>query len=92
LLPIDHKAGFDLVLLPFDRMPVRTSKDLGLALLARRAELDLTQQDVANVIGVNRRVIGELEAGKDTVQLRIALAAASAVGLDIELHSRGGAP
>jgi hypothetical protein len=42
-------------------------------------------------MSLNRRVIGRLEAGKDTVQLRIALEAARAVGLDIELRSRGGA-
>jgi len=80
-----------MVLLPIDRMKVATPTDLGLALLRRRAELHLTQQDVADVIGVNRRVIGQLEAGKETVRLKIALDAARAVGLDIELRSRGGA-
>jgi DNA-binding XRE family transcriptional regulator len=92
LLLIDHINCIDLVLLPFDHMLVRTPEDLARALFRRRAELRLTQQDIANVIGVNRRVIGELEAGKDTVQLKIALAAANAVGLDIELRPRGGSP
>jgi DNA-binding XRE family transcriptional regulator len=78
-------------LLPFDRMIARTPTDFGAALRRRRNELHLAQQDVADVIGVNRRVIGQLEAGKDTVQLKIALEAARAVGLDIELRSRGGA-
>jgi len=41
------------------------------------------------VIGVNRRVIGELEGGKGTVQLRIAMEVARVLGLDIELEPRG---
>lgn len=91
LLPIDRICRICLLLLPFDRMVIRTPTDFGAALRRRRAELHLAQQDVADVIGVNRRVIGQLEAGKDTVQLKIALEAARAVGLDIELCARGGA-
>jgi HTH-type transcriptional regulator/antitoxin HipB len=68
---------------------VMTAAELGAALRRRRRELNLAQEDVANVIGVNRRVIGELEGGKDTVQLKIALEAARAVGLDIHLQPRG---
>jgi HTH-type transcriptional regulator/antitoxin HipB len=68
---------------------VMTPAELGAALRRRRRELNLAQEDVANVIGVNRRVIGELEGGKDTVQLKIALEAARAVGLDIHLQPRG---
>ncbi len=41
------------------------------------------------MIGVNRRVIGELERGKGTVQLRIAMEVARVLGLDIELAPRG---
>jgi DNA-binding XRE family transcriptional regulator len=69
-------------------MMIRTSIELVNALRARRRELNLTQEDVVNVIGVNRRVIGELERGKGTVQLQIAMEAARALGLDIELAPR----
>lgn len=68
---------------------VMTAADLGAAIRQRRRELNLAQEDVANVIGVNRRVIGQLESGKETVQLKIALEAARAVGLDIHLQPRG---
>jgi DNA-binding XRE family transcriptional regulator len=68
---------------------VMTAAELGAALRHRRRELSLSQEDVANVIGVNRRVIGELESGKGTVQLRIALGFAAAVGLDLHLQPRG---
>jgi DNA-binding XRE family transcriptional regulator len=70
-------------------MIVRISIELGNALRARRRELGLTQEEVAGVIGVNRRVIGELERGKGTVQLRIAMEVARVLGLDIELEPRG---
>jgi HTH-type transcriptional regulator/antitoxin HipB len=65
-----------------------TAAELGAALRRRRRELQLSQEDIANVIGVNRRVIGELENGKDTVQLKIALDAVGAVDIDIQLEPR----
>lgn len=90
MLPIDRIMSRGLVLLPVDHMErVMTATELGAALRRRRRELDLAQEDVANVIGVNRRVIGELEGGKGTVQLKIALEAARAVGLDVHLQPRG---
>jgi HTH-type transcriptional regulator / antitoxin HipB len=81
---------WDLVLLPIDPMIVRTSIDLGNALRARRRELGLAQEEISGVVGVNRRVIGELERGKGTVQLQIAMEVARVLGLDIELEPRGG--
>lgn len=68
-----------------------TPTRFGTELRRRRTELRLSQQEIADVIGVNRRVIGELEAGKDTVQLKIALDTARALGLDLELRPRGAA-
>ena len=55
---------------------------------ARRRELGLSQSALADVVGVNRRVIGELERGKPTVQLGIALRVAAALGLDVRLDER----
>ncbi|HEV7771161.1 MAG TPA: helix-turn-helix domain-containing protein [Solirubrobacterales bacterium] len=62
---------------------------LGEAIRARRRRLKITQDDLALSIGVNRRVIGQLEGGKETVQLDIALRAARAVGLDVGVQERG---
>lgn len=64
---------------------------LGTAIRERRGELKLTQDDLALAIGVNRRVIGQLEGGKETVQLGIALKAARAVGLNVGVEARGDA-
>jgi HTH-type transcriptional regulator / antitoxin HipB len=70
-------------------MLVRVPIEFGEALRLRRHDLNLTQEDIASVIGVNRRVISELERGKGTVQLQIAMEAARALGLNIELEPRG---
>jgi predicted transcriptional regulator len=43
----------------------------------------------ADAVGVNRRVIGELERGKSTVQLEIALRVAEALGVDLSFSVRG---
>jgi transcriptional regulator with XRE-family HTH domain len=69
-------------------MLVGSPQDYGRRLRARRRELRLSQSEVADAIGVNRRVIGELENGKTTVRLEIAIDAARAIGLDLELTPR----
>jgi HTH-type transcriptional regulator / antitoxin HipB len=63
--------------------------DLGAAIRARRSALGITQDDLALSIGVNRKVIGQLERGKETVRLDIALSAARALGLNIGVEARG---
>lgn len=69
-------------------MSQSTPQDFGQHIRDRRKRLGLSQGDVADVVGVNRRVIGELERGKPTVQLNIALRVAEAVGFDVELRER----
>ena len=61
---------------------------LGAAIRARRQHLRLSQQALAELAGVNRRVVGELERGKQTVQLRIALRIARTLGLDLTVEDR----
>jgi HTH-type transcriptional regulator/antitoxin HipB len=61
---------------------------LGAAIRARRRQLQLTQDEVAAVVGVDRRVVSQLERGKSTVYLTIALRVAEALGLDIRLEPR----
>ncbi|HSC21265.1 MAG TPA: helix-turn-helix domain-containing protein [Solirubrobacterales bacterium] len=62
---------------------------LGASIRARRRELGVTQDDLAASIGVSRRVIGQLENGKETVHVGIVLRAARAVGLDVGVQPRG---
>lgn len=65
------------------------TSDFGTRIRVRREQLNLTQGGLADVVGVNRRVIGELERGKPSVQLAIALRVAEALGMDVRLEERG---
>jgi len=66
--------------------------ELGAAIRERRRRLGITQDDLGASIGVNRRVIGQLEKGKKTVHVDIVLRAARAVGLDVGVEPRGKSP
>lgn len=68
---------------------ISNPESFGRRIRDRRQSLGLSQSALADVVGVNRRVIGELERGKPSVQLDIALRVAEAVGLDVVLHERG---
>lgn len=87
LLPIGSTRPLVSVLLPIGIMD-SDPQDFGQRIRRRRLELGISQQALADVVGVNRRVVGELERGKSSVQLGIALRAAEALGLDIILHER----
>lgn len=67
---------------------IGSSFEFGAEIRRRRKVLGLSQQQLADSIGVARRVVGELERGKGTVRLEIAIAAARAVGLDIVVRDR----
>jgi DNA-binding XRE family transcriptional regulator len=70
-------------------MKTSSASDFGARLRSRRRELTISQTALADIIGVNRRVVGELERGKGSVRLQIALDAARALGLDVHLDERG---
>lgn len=71
-------------------MEVTTSPiELGAAIRERRRQLSITQDDLAATIDVNRKVIGQLEKGKETVHVGIVLRAARAVGLEVGVVRRG---
>jgi HTH-type transcriptional regulator / antitoxin HipB len=63
--------------------------ELGAAIRARRRLLMITQDELATSIGVSRRVIGQMENGKETVHVGIVLRAARAVGLNVGVEPRG---
>lgn len=71
---------------------VTSSADLGAAIRERRKKLGVTQDELAASIGVNRRVVGQLEGGKKTVHVDIVLRAARAVGLNVGVEARGKPP
>lgn len=69
-------------------MIVNDTADLGRAIHARRRQLGLTQEALADITGRHRRVISEIERGKRSVQLQIAIDVCRALGLNIELTPR----
>jgi len=66
-----------------------TPERLGAAIRERRRKLGITQDDLGASVGVNRKVIGQLENGKETVHVGIVLRAAGAVGLNVGVEQRG---
>jgi len=66
-------------------MSVAANNLRGLATVIRdrRKALRLTQQDLADLCGVQRQTIGRLEAADPTVALGTAMAVADALGLEL---------
>lgn len=62
--------------------------DLGAALRARRLELGMTQQDLADELGLSRQRVSALETGQ-IGQARLLFEAAEALGLDLVALPRG---
>ncbi len=63
-------------------------EEIGIEIRRRRKVLRLTQADVAELIGVNRRLVSEVERGSSSVTLRNLIAICDAVGLDIVSRPR----
>ena len=59
----------------------RLAQEFGDCVRRRRKALGLTQEDLATMIGTNRRFVSELERGKGTSYIGPALAAAEALGV-----------
>ncbi len=64
-----------------------TAEDgFGGSVRARRQQLGLRQDDLADLAGVSERFVYALENGKRSVQLDKVLAVLAALGLHLELH------
>ena len=64
-----------------------TAASFGAALRGARQEAGMTQQQLADAVGTNRRTIVRLEAGS-AVSMEVAVDAVRAVGRDIALIPR----
>lgn len=74
------------VLLPIGS--IENAKALGQQVRAARRTVGLTQQDLADACGVGRRFISELEAGKPTARLGLALNVIQNLGLKLRIEKR----
>lgn len=65
-------------------MTVRSVRDLAAAVRGRRADLGISQEELARRAGVSRKWVYEFEAGKPGVELAFTLRVLDALGLAIE--------
>ncbi|MCB1280952.1 MAG: helix-turn-helix transcriptional regulator [Salinibacterium sp.] len=61
---------------------LRAAGDFGLAIQQARLERGLSQNDLANVVGVPQSTISQLESGASTIFLRRLLTIARATGVE----------
>lgn len=66
-------------------MVVRTAGDLGKLIRARRRQLGLGQQDLADRVGVSRLWIVEFERGKPRAEVGLVLRTLTALGLELDI-------
>jgi y4mF family transcriptional regulator len=63
-------------------------RQLAAAVRARRADLRLSQQDLADMAGVSERFVRFVEQGKQSLRLDTLLALLDTLGLELELGTR----
>jgi HTH-type transcriptional regulator / antitoxin HipB len=69
-------------------MTVRSIRDLAAAVHGRRADLGLSQAELASRAGVSRKWIYEFEAGKSTAGIGTLLRVFDALGLALDVAPR----
>jgi y4mF family transcriptional regulator len=73
-------------------MLIRTTRDLGHLIRDRRSRMGLTQAALADVVGVSRKWIVELEAGKRSADISLILRTLRALGMDLDVRDRSTKP
>jgi y4mF family transcriptional regulator len=68
---------------------VTSPKDIGQLIRQRRKQAGLTLKDAAGLAGVGVRFLSELERGKPTLQMGLALEVLQLFGLELHVHARG---
>jgi HTH-type transcriptional regulator / antitoxin HipB len=69
-------------------MYIRRAGDLGALVRDKRKAANLTQGDLAARLGTSQRWISELERGKPTAELEMALRALHALGLSLTVETQ----
>jgi HTH-type transcriptional regulator/antitoxin HipB len=73
-----------------DAIPIETAADLGRIVRSARKQAGFDQAKTAGLAGVGTRFLGELERGKGTLRLGLALQVLHRLGLEIWVRPRGG--
>jgi HTH-type transcriptional regulator/antitoxin HipB len=66
-------------------MIVRSIRDAAVAVRGRRADLHISQDELARRAGVSRKWIVEFEAGKPTAEFLLVIRLLEALGLELRL-------
>jgi y4mF family transcriptional regulator len=67
---------------------IHSVSDIGVAVRNARKSKNLTQQEFADLAGVGRRFLSELESGKPTLEIGKVLKVAAAAGIQLMLVSK----
>ena len=70
-------------------MLIRTPRDIGALIRDRRKGRKLDQAELADVIGVNRRWVMEVERGKPRAEIGLVLKALQALDLELTIGQDG---
>jgi len=68
---------------------INNAKEIGQILRQRRKEAGLTLKDAAGMAGVGVRFLSELERGKPTLQIGLAIEVLQLFGLELYVRVRG---
>jgi len=68
---------------------IRSGRELGATVRARRGELGRSQGEIAAAAGVSRQWLSELESGKQTAEVGLVLRVFDALALDLVPQPRG---
>jgi len=69
-------------------MSVRSARELGAVIRARRQELQFSQAQLAEIVGVSRPWLSEVENGKPGAELSRVLRVIDGLGLDVLIDER----
>lgn len=70
-------------------MKIKTPKDFGRLIKAKRKEQELTQVELAGLSDVGNRFLVELEQGKSTIEMGKALHVLKMLGVSLQHETKG---
>jgi len=68
------------------QLPIQTVADLGLVLRAARRRSKVRLDDLAQIVGVSKQFVSDVEYGKPTVQLGLVLKLLAEIGVTMSLN------
>jgi DNA-binding XRE family transcriptional regulator len=92
MLPVQgHFLPYGKMSIQPDERAIRVNSvaEIGRAIRSARKDQGLTQREFAEIVGVGVRYLSELERGKSTAELGLALKVLAGAGLDVVLQPRG---